>query len=108
MQHIAGSFAAGVALNNLVMLISYAMSINMCIMEKDFKVILLLLLLSQFWQASLAAATASSASKRPCKVVPLKARPVIKADFIFSATVKEFIKKPLFLLKRRKRGNFFF
>ena len=33
--------------------------------------------------------------KRDCKVVPLKARPSIKADVIFSGTVKKFLKIPI-------------
>ena len=44
--------------------------------------------------------------KISCKVVPLKARPIIKADAIFSGTVLEFIKKPnveLNFARRRRR-----
>ena len=44
--------------------------------------------------------------KISCKVVPLKARPIIKADVIFSGTVLEVIKKPNLVLnfaRRRRR-----
>ena len=48
-----------------------------------------------------------SEEKVSCKVVPLKARPIIKADVIFSGTVLELIKKPNvelnFARKRRRR-----
>ena len=49
----------------------------------------------------------SSEGKISCKVVPLKARPIIKADVIFSGTVLELIKMPNVVLnltrKRRRR-----
>ena len=44
--------------------------------------------------------------KRDCKVVPLKARPSIKADVIFSGTVKRFLKNPIDQLGRKSK--FFF
>ena len=41
--------------------------------------------------------------KRDCKVVPLKARPSIKADVIFSGTVKRFLKNPIDQLGRKSK-----
>lgn len=45
--------------------------------------------------------------KRDCKVVPLKARPSIKADVIFSGTVKRFLKNPIDQFGRKSKSLIF-
>ena len=94
-----------------VMLISYGLNITMCIM-RNFLVILLtfaLILSNTFGHST---SRNKITREKSCKVVPLKARPIIKADVIFSGTVLEIIKKPNVVLnfsrkrrRRRRRGK---
>ena len=93
-----------------VMLISYGLSIyslNMCVM-KNFSVILLFFTVFCCFYSNISCNNSDKIKDRKvsCKVVPLKARPIIKADVIFSGTVLEVIKKPNLVLnfaRRRRR-----
>ena len=93
-----------------VMLISYGLSIysvNMCVM-RNFSVILLFFTVFCCFYSNISCNNNSDKinKKISCKVVPLKARPIIKADVIFSGTVLEVIKKPNLVLnfaRRRRR-----
>ena len=93
-----------------VMLISYGLSIysvNMCVM-RNFSVILLFFTVFCCFYSNISCNSSGKIKDRKisCKVVPLKARPIIKADVIFSGTVLEVIKKPNLVLnfaRRRRR-----
>ena len=93
-----------------VMLISYGLSIysvNMCVM-RNFSVILLFFTVFCCFYSNISCNSSDKIKDRKlsCKVVPLKARPIIKADVIFSGTVLEVIKKPNLVLnfaRRRRR-----
>ena len=92
-----------------VMLISYGLSIysvNMCVM-RNFSVILLFFTVFCCFYSNISCNNSDKVNKKiSCKVVPLKARPIIKADVIFSGTVLEVIKKPNLVLnfaRRRRR-----
>ena len=92
-----------------VMLISYGLSIysvNMCVM-RNFSVILLFFTVFCCFYSNISCNNRDKVNKKiSCKVVPLKARPIIKADVIFSGTVLEVIKKPNLVLnfaRRRRR-----
>jgi hypothetical protein len=62
-----------------------------------------------FFTGGLLEAAAAKSRAKSCKIVPLKARSVVKADTIFSGTVVEFFykhKNSADLWRRRKRGNY--